>query len=148
MTPSSDQIADRAAVFPGRFDSLSAIIDFVTRAAQSAGLDLPAIHAVQLAVDEACTNIIEHAYGGEGRGEIECCCTITHYSLTVTLCDRGAPFDPGSVPDPDLHSHLENRQEGGLGLFLMRQLMDEIRFQFTPSEGNILTMVKRRKSAA
>jgi serine/threonine-protein kinase RsbW len=95
-----------------------------------------------MAVDEACTNIIEHAYGGEGRGDIECTCQIDSDGLTVRLCDHGRPFDPSSVPEPDINAGLEERREGGLGLFLIRKLMDEVHFEFTPESGNVLTMVK------
>jgi len=132
--------------FPGRFDSLAAISEFVVRAAEAAGLDAHAIYAVQMAVDEACSNIIEHAYGGEGHGTIECTCRIKDDELTVTLRDHGRPFDPTSVPEPDLHASLEERSGGGLGLYFMRQLMDEVHFEFTPDPGNVLTMVKRKEA--
>jgi serine/threonine-protein kinase RsbW len=95
-----------------------------------------------MAVDEACANIIEHAYGGEGRGDIECTCQIDGDGLLVRLCDQGRPFDPSSVPEPDINGSLEERQEGGLGLFLIRKLVDEVRFEFTPGSGNVLTLVK------
>jgi serine/threonine-protein kinase RsbW len=134
--------------FPGRFDSLAKIGEFVARAASSAGLDPTAAYAVEMAVDEACTNIIEHAYDGEGRGDIECVCQINSTGLIVTLRDYGSPFDPSSVPEPDIHASLEERTEGGLGLFLMRKLMDEVRFEFTCDSGNILTMVKRKETAS
>ena len=132
--------------FPGRFDSLAAISEFVVRAAEATGLDAHAIYAVQMAVDEACSNIIEHAYGGEGHGTIECTCRIKDDELTVTLRDHGRPFDPTSVPEPDLHASLEERSGGGLGLYFMRQLMDEVHFEFTPDPGNVLTMVKRKEA--
>ncbi len=129
--------------FPGQFDSLALISEFVTRAAKAAGLDARAVYAVQTAVDEACSNIIEHAYGGEGRGTIECTCRINDDGLTVILRDHGRPFDPTSVPEPHLHASLEDRDRGCLGLYFMRRLMDEIHFEFTPDSGNVLTMVKR-----
>jgi serine/threonine-protein kinase RsbW len=129
-------------IFPGRFDSLAAIGEFVARAAKAAGLNARAIYSVQMAVDEACSNIIEHAYGGEGRGSIECTCCISDEGLTVILHDHGRPFDPASVPDPNLHTSLEDRTVGGLGLYFVRQLMDEVHFEFTPDSGNLLTMVK------
>ncbi|MFQ6100378.1 MAG: ATP-binding protein [Anaerolineae bacterium] len=132
--------------FPGRFDSLAAIGEFTTRAAEAAGLDARAAYAVQMAVDEACSNIIEHAYGGEDRGDIECTYCINDDGLTVILRDHGCPFDPTCVPEPDLHASLENRETGGLGLYFIRQLMDEVRFEFTPDSGNVLTMMKRRKA--
>ena len=136
---------DTSQTFPGRFDSLTAISEFVTRAARVAGLDTRAVYAVQLAVDEACSNIIEHAYGGAGRGDIECTCRTNDDGLTVILRDHGRPFDPTSVPEPDLHVCLEDCKGNGRGLYFMRQLMDEVRFALTDS-GNVLTMVKRRES--
>ena len=137
----------QAAVFPGRYDSLTGIVDFMTDAAQKAGLDARGVQAVQLAVDEACSNIIEHAYGGEGRGDIACTCCVDSGVLTMTLADQGAPFDPDSVPNPDLDADLDNRVEGGLGVYIMRELMDEIHHEFNPESGNLLTMVKRRETA-
>ena len=133
-------------VFPGRFDCLSKISGFVVGAAGVAGLDADAVYAVEMAVDEACTNIIEHAYGGEGQGDIECTCQINHGELTVTLRDYGCPFEPSEVPEPDIDAALEERREGGLGLYLIRKLMDDVNFEFTPDSCNILTMVKRRES--
>jgi serine/threonine-protein kinase RsbW len=123
---------------------LAKIGEFVTRAAGAAGLSADAVYAVEMAVDEACTNIIEHAYGGEGRGEIECTCRVNTDKLTVTLRDRGCPFDPSSVPEPDVNAALQDRREGGLGLYLIRRLMDEVHFEFTSDSGNVLTMVKHK----
>jgi len=141
-------VTSQTLTFPGRFDRLAAISEFVTHAAEVAGLDARAIYAVQVAVDEACCNIIEYAYGGEGRGDIECTCRINDGSLAVILRDHGRPFDPTSVPEPDLHASLEDRNGGGLGLYFMRQLMDKVHFEFTPDSGNVLTMVKRRETGS
>jgi len=132
--------------FPGRFDSLAAIGDFVTRAAEAAGLGARAVRAVQLAVDEACSNIVEHAYGGEGRGDIECTCRVDDEGLTVILRDHGRPFDPTSVSEPNLYPSLDECTGRGLGLYFMRQLMDKVHFEFTPASGNVLTMVKRKET--
>jgi len=138
---------EQTLTFPGRFDSLAAISEFVARAAEAAGLDARAVYQVELAVDEACSNIVEHAYGGEGHGDIEVTCRINSDGLTVTLRDYGRPFDPTGVALPDLHASLEDRDLGGLGLYFMRQLMDEVHFEFTPDSGNLLTMVKRKQAA-
>jgi len=140
--------ASQTLTFPGQFASLAPVGEFVTRAAKAAGLNAHAVYAVQMAVDEACSNIIEHAYGGEGRGTIECTCRISDDGLTVTLRDHGHPFDPSSVPEPHLHANLENRDGGGLGLYFIRRLMDAVHFEFTPDSGNVLTMVKRKGMAA
>ena len=138
--------SSQTLTFPGRFEGLAAISEFVTRAAVDAGLDARDIYAVQLAVDEACSNIIEHAYGGEGRGSIECTCRVNDVGLTVILRDRGRSFDPDLVSEPNKFPELDDDDctGGGLGLYFMRQLMDEVDFTFTPGSGNQLTMVKRR----
>jgi serine/threonine-protein kinase RsbW len=145
FSPSS---STQTRTFPGQFSYLAEIGEFVARAAGAAGLSADAAYAVEMAVDEACTNIIVHAYGGEGRGDIECTCQINGNGLTVTLRDRGCPFDPSSVPEPNVDATLQNRREGGLGLYLIRKLMDDVRFKFTPDAGNILTMVKRKGTDA
>ena len=131
--------------FPGRFDSLASISEFVARAAEEAGLDECATYEVQMAVDEACSNIIEHAYDGEGRGDIECACHIDEDKLSIILRDHGIPFDPTSVLEPDLDAPLKKRKAGGLGMHFMRQLMDEMRFERSPDSGNVLTMVKHKE---
>ncbi|MDD5369835.1 MAG: ATP-binding protein [Anaerolineaceae bacterium] len=137
----------KTATFPGRYDSLARISEFVLRAAKQAGLDEKAVYAVQTAVDEACSNIIEHAYGGEGLGEINCSVLNQEDSLAVILRDRGKSFDPSSIPIPNVHSKLFRRKEGGLGLFFIRNYMDEVRFEFSSEKGNQLTMIKYKEKS-
>lgn len=136
----------RTRTFPSRFASLSAISEFVTTAARAAGLQPAAVYAVQMAVDEACTNIIEHAYGGEGNEPIQCTCHITADGLTIILHDYGRPFDPTAVTPPNLEAKLQDRSSGGLGVHFIRQLMDQVRFEFSPHCGNKLIMVKCRET--
>jgi serine/threonine-protein kinase RsbW len=146
MDDSSLRAFTQTRIFPGWFESLGKIAEFVTRAAAAAGLGTTATYAVEMAVDEACTNIIEHAYGGEGRGDIECTCQVDNEGLIVTLRDSGRPFDPSAVPEPDINASLGERQEGGLGLYLIRKLMDEVHFEFSSDTGNVLKMVKRKET--
>lgn len=131
--------------FPGRFDSIEKISDFVQEVSEAAGLSASEAYAVQLAVDEACTNIIEHAYGGEGVGAIECTCEPTGEGLRIVLRDKGRPFNPDAVPEPKIGSPLEEVNSRGLGVFFMRKMMDEVVFAFERG-GNVLTMVKRKSS--
>ena len=138
----------RSRSYPGCFASLAAINEFVTDAALAAQFDSRAVHAVQLAVDEACSNIIEHAYGGEGLQPIDCSYHITDRSLTITFHDHGRSFDPRCVAVPDRSSSLQDRSTGGLGLFFIRQLMDEVHFQFDCDAGNTLTLVKYRERSS
>ncbi|HEX7974043.1 MAG TPA: ATP-binding protein [Anaerolineales bacterium] len=135
----------QTAVFPGDYKSLEKIGNFIKQAAEASGLDESAAYAVQLAVDEACSNIIEHAYGGEGLGEIKCSVQTLDDGLKVVLCDRGRPFDPDKVPAPDLTAPLEELKARGLGLHWMHKLVDEVHFQFGVDATNILTLIKRRR---
>jgi anti-sigma regulatory factor (Ser/Thr protein kinase) len=136
----------QTVTFPGRFESLAQISDLIVQQAKEAGLDEAAVYAVDLAVDEAFTNIIEHAYGGEGKGSIQCTCLVKEDGLTITLRDFGRPFDPDKIPAPNVKARLKDLRSGGAGLFLIRKMMDEVRFEFDPKSGNVLTMVKRKQS--
>ncbi len=131
---------------PGRFDRLEQISKFIEQAGLAAGLDDTAICRCQLAVDEACTNIIEHAYEGEGRGSIDIECEPGAGELTITIADQGKPFNPDSVPEPQLGAPLEDIQVGGLGLYFMRQVMDAVEFSYQEGS-NKLVLVKRREAA-
>lgn len=127
---------------PARADQLAVIGDFVTTAAQAAGLGERATYHVQAAVDEACANVIYHAYEYEGQGPIEVCCECKRNDFVVTITDYGRSFDPSSVPVPDTSAGLDDRKEGGLGLFLIHKLMDEVHYQFN-THRNVRTLVKR-----
>lgn len=135
----------QTVTFPGRFDSLAKISEFITGAAQAAGLDRAAIYQVELAVDEACSNIIDHAYGGEGVGDIQCSVEILKQGLKVTLRDRGRPFNPNKVKPPKLGAPLEEVTPRGVGLYLMRKMMDEVHYHAGVDGFNELTMLKRIK---
>ncbi len=129
--------------FPGNYTSLPAISAFITQFAREAGFDEHDVYAVELAVDEACTNIIEHGYNSE-PGEITCTCQSTEDSIKIVLKDRGKSFDPEKVPQPDPTLPLEEVSARGAGLFLMKKMMDEVHFDFDPANGNVLTMVKHK----
>ena len=131
------------AMFPGRFDSLAAIGKFVVDAARSAGLDDMATYEIELAVDEACTNIIEHAYGGQDKGEIECECETTPEGLRVTIRDWGEAFDPSKIKDIDFSQPMEDIGPRGAGLAIIRKTMDEVEFDFS-EDGNVLKLSKHK----
>lgn len=132
---------------PGRYDHIKQVCEFMAAGAQQAGLDDDAIFKVELACDEACTNIIEHAYGEEGVGDINATWEATPRSFTITLHDNGRGFDPDGVEDPaitklEAEPKPDELKVGGLGIHFMRNLMDEVRYQFDEKHGNTLTMVK------
>lgn len=124
--------------------NLAEIADFVAERAALAGLDEERVFAVQMAVDEACTNSMQHAYEGRADGEVRICCYVDDDDFVVQIFDHGKRFDPEAVPEPDLASPLEERAIGGLGVFFMRRLMDCV--EFTADEGgNLVTLRKAIK---
>ena len=131
-------------VFPGKFSSLEKISKFVKKEAENAALDDKAIYEVQLAVDEACSNIIEHAYNADGEGDIVCTCVTLPESFKVILEDSGKHFDPGTIKDIEIGVPLDKLGNRGAGVFLMKKLMDVVEFEFLEGNGTILTLVKNK----
>jgi anti-anti-sigma factor len=127
-----------------RPENLSRLAEFIAEVAANIGLTDKEAYYIQMAVDEAVTNIIEHAYSG-GEGPIEVIAERRGDDLIVTLRDQGNPFDPANIPEPALDAPLEEREPGGLGLYFMRKLMDDVTFRFNVDGWNELTMVRRRK---
>lgn len=125
--------------------NLETICDYVTHFAQEAGLNEAEVYAVQLAVDEAATNIIEHGYGMECPSRIDVTCEIIKDGLKVVIYDDAAPFDPANVPEPELNLSLEEIKPRGLGIFFMRKMMDEVIYEASADKGNTLTMIKHHR---
>jgi anti-sigma regulatory factor (Ser/Thr protein kinase) len=135
-------------VFPANYQALGAINEFIIAEASQVGFSSKELYAVELSVNEAAANVIDHSYCGEDLGTIEISTASCEDCFTITLKDRGAPFDPDEVPDPDISSPLELRSERGLGVYTMRKLMDEVVFDFSESGVNTLVMTKRKKTQA
>ena len=130
-------------VVTSALDELPRVIDFVSQACETSAVPEDVVFACQLAADEACTNIMEHAYDGRTDGEIRISCWVSEDQVHLKLRDNGVAFDPGIIETPSLDGNLTDRQIGGLGLHFMRSLMDEVRFEFDPTTGNTVTMTKR-----
>jgi serine/threonine-protein kinase RsbW len=122
--------------------NLETICDYVTHFANEAGLNESEVYAVQLAVDEATTNIMEHGYGRECPNRIDISCEILEDGLKVVIYDDAEPFNPDAVPDPEINVSLEEIKPRGLGIFFMRKMMDEVHYESSPNMGNTLTMIK------
>jgi serine/threonine-protein kinase RsbW len=135
-------------IYPASYNSLAQISKDVSQAGISAGLSAKDIYDVQVAIDEACTNIIEHGYGGECEGEISCTFVVIENGLKIILQDQGCWFDPNLLEEPDTLSNLDERKERGLGVFFMRKLMDVVIFEPRTDDGNTLVMIKYRQRNA
>jgi serine/threonine-protein kinase RsbW len=134
----------RKSTFDANFHNLDEIREFVGEAARQVGFSEKEIYSIQLAADEASTNIIEHAYVGVENGRIEIECSTTGDDLKIVMRDNGKSFDPSSVPEPNVKADLSERKIGGLGMYLMRKLMDEVYYESLPGIVNTLTMIKRK----
>jgi serine/threonine-protein kinase RsbW len=122
--------------------NLAVIRRFVDETATALEASPEAIYGLTLAVDELVTNIIVHGYRGQG-GSVEIEMAKEGDSLVVRLRDQAPPFDPTTVPPPDLSVALDERPLGGLGIYLARQFMDEVIHRVTPQGGNEMTLVTR-----
>ncbi len=129
---------------PGRLESLPALSEFIADASRTLGIDSESSYRVQLAVEEACANVIQHGTTSAQMDSLSLTLDVCRHgqTCTVRLRDGGSPFDPRNLPPPDLTPSLRKRRPGGLGIFLIRRLMDEVSYDV--GEGfNTLTMVKR-----
>lgn len=131
--------------FAAKFEYLDEIREFVGAIARDGGFSDKDVYNIQLATDEAASNIIEHAYENITDGMLELSCGMRDDLMTIVLIDHGESFDPSEIPLPDLKADLSDRKIGGLGIFLMRKLMDEVHYEVKPNKGNILTMIKRKR---
>jgi serine/threonine-protein kinase RsbW len=121
---------------------LAGIRHFVEATGNQLGLESSVIAALRQAVDEAVSNILIHGYQGQA-GPLRLDIGRKGANLWVRLRDKAPPFDPNQVPPPDLTLPAPLRPPGGLGLPLIRQAIDELRYRPLPGGGNELTLVKR-----
>lgn len=131
----------------GVLNQVPAACDFVADAAVRAGLDEHAVYHCQLAVDEACTNIVEHGY--ERRGEdrtIDIICREDAIRFTILILDDGPAFNPLTLPEPDPSTVLDKRGSGGWGIHFIRKFMDEVAYS-RDQHRNCLTLSKFKLTA-
>jgi serine/threonine-protein kinase RsbW len=126
---------------------LATIRAFVEQHSRALGVDAFDIYDLILAVNEAATNIVVHGYRGR-PGAIEIELRQLGNAIEIRLRDQAPLFDPTRVPAPDLTLPLHKRPLGGMGIHVIRELMDAIRYRVTPEGGNELTLVKRAIVAA
>src|SRR5438094_829707 len=124
-------------------ENLALIRDFVSRVGGLAGFDEADIAGLELAVDEACTNVIEHAYGYDISKEVIIRAIFDDEKLRIEVIDTGCGFDYSKVQPKELEKLIAERKSGGLGLRLIKSLMDEVHYEIEPGKKNELHMTKR-----
>ncbi len=131
--------------FAAKFEFLDEIREYVGNIARESGFGDKDVYNIQLATDEAASNIIEHAYENISDGMLELSCGVQSDTIKIILIDHGEPFDPSEIPLPDLKADLSDRKIGGLGIFLMRKLMDEVHYESKADKSNTLTLIKHKR---
>ena len=126
--------------FPAQAKELRHVRAAVKEKSLACGADQQMARDIVTAVDEACQNVIRHAYKGEDVGDIKLTLSIEDGALTISLVDWAPPTDPSKVRPRD----LDDVRPGGLGTHLIRELMDSVEFlEPPPGCGNLLRMVKQ-----
>jgi anti-sigma regulatory factor (Ser/Thr protein kinase) len=125
---------------PADMDHLLVLMDFVNSQAQAAGLDPQSLFRVDLAAEEVLTNIIKYAYP-QGEGLVEVACGVQGQNFVMEFMDQGQPFDPLAADEPELSDDLNERPVGGLGIHLVRQVMEQVSYQ-RQGQTNLLRVAK------
>lgn len=105
------------------------------------GMDAGVAHAINLSVDELLTNTISYGYDGDGPHSIDVRLAAADGAVTVTLSDDGRAFDPTEAEEPDIDAELDDRPIGGLGIHIVRMLMDNVSYERVDGR-NVLTLIK------
>lgn len=125
-----------------RTENLRRVRDFVSDAARTVGFDDESVQKIALAVDEACTNIIKHSYHFAADKDIEISIMTSDGIFEVVIADKGSSFDPRRVEIPDMKEYIRKYRRGGLGMVLMRSLMDVVEYKTYPGAKNTVRLVK------
>ena len=128
--------------FPAKTDALTDVLGFVEQMLDNFECPMKIQTAVCVAIEELFVNIAHYAYG-EGSGNMTLGIGFDTESRTITfrMTDRGTPFDPLQKPDPDITLAAEDREIGGLGIFITKKTMDTLTYAYENNE-NVLTMTK------
>jgi len=131
---------------PAQMSYLAQIRDFIEHIGKKYHFDDKLINSFKLVVDEACTNIIRHGYRDIKNGEVTIKAIIRRLSLTIVIIDSGTSYDPRQANTPDLANYVNIGKKGGLGILMMRKLMDDLQYVVT-GRGNEFRLTKNREQA-
>ncbi len=125
-----------------RTERLNVVREFVSEAARSVGFSDEEVGKIALAVDEACTNIIKHAYKFDPNQDIAVSVSTENQLFVVRIRDHGRTFDPSIIQPPNMKEYLSHFRRGGLGVHLMRSLMDKVEYSIVPGTTNEVRLTK------
>lgn len=128
-------------------ETLAVFRDFIAQACAHNGIDADTSYALQLAMDEACTNVIQHGYAGMNPGSLMLDLEIAPQQAVMKITDFGRPFEPYEPEAPDASAALRDGDTGGFGLYFIYNTMDSVDYR-TTEEGNCLILTKKLTSKA
>lgn len=129
---------DKDLIVKSSTDNLNLIRDFIRTSAREVGFNEDTIGKVILAVDEACTNVIKHAYKYSPEGEININLKFNDPEFIISITDDGSKFNPDIVPEPDIKEYHKQKRIGGLGMFLMKKLMDKVEYKHADDRNQVV----------
>jgi serine/threonine-protein kinase RsbW len=127
---------------PADLACLEEVVEAVSARGRQEGLSHEKLFHLALATEEIFVNICKYSYP-EGVGEVEVACGPEGDRFVVEIADKGVPFDISSLPDPDVLAGIEERKIGGLGIFLIKKMTDEVRYR-RDNKKNILTFILKK----
>ncbi|MEG8945973.1 ATP-binding protein [Rosettibacter firmus] len=133
---------EKILVVESTTENLSKVREFTKNAAVECKFSEDTIEKIVLAVDEACTNIIKHAYNYSPDGIINISIKVNNGKFIVTIIDHGKTFNPDTIPEPDVREYYKQKKVGGLGMYLMKKLMDEVIYSTLGDNKNQVVLVK------
>lgn len=142
-SPSAARL-QRQIILPNDVQEVPRMAEFVETICDEAGVDMATAMQLNLAIEEAVVNVMNYAYPAGTRGDVCLAASAEGDTLTFVLSDSGTPFDPTAQEDADTSLSVEERPIGGLGIFLVKQLMDTVSYQYTEGK-NVLTLTKQLK---
>lgn len=147
MRTSKTKSKQKELLIKSRTENLTTVREFVSSAVEEVNIPKDIAGDIVLAVDEACTNIIKHAYKFIPDGDITIKLKYSEKKITVEITDQGSPFSPDTVPTPDLKKYFEEKRVGGLGMYLMKSLMDDVNYKSVPGKYNQVLLTKKLNSS-
>ena len=139
----SGQSIKRSIILSNDVQEVPQLADFIDEFCESCGIDMSTTMSLNLAIEEAVVNVMDYAYPAGTVGDVHIDAQYDDGQLTFVIRDKGTPFDPTKAKDVDTTLSAEQRPIGGLGIHLVRTIMDEIKYSYVDGQ-NVLTLRKNK----
>lgn len=133
---------NKKIVFKNKIEEVTRVAEFIEQVGEELELSFAVINSIQLAIEEAVVNVINYAYPKDKECEAYLDVSKKDNAVYFVLSDTGVPFDPTAKSDPDLTLSADERPIGGLGIFLVKQIMNEVTYEYSDGKNNLI-MIKR-----